>query len=150
MHSTKKIVNTTIAVLGLLAITVALPAGAEGERVLSGTVEISSIQMAFIISGKAGGGVLEYQGEEYEFSIGGLGVGGIGVAKFNAVGAVYNLNKLEDFSGTYVQVRAGLTVGVGKAALSLGNGKGVELDLKASTSGAALSLGADGMIISLK
>ena len=59
MHTTKKIANATVAVLGLLVATVALPAGAEGERVLSGTVEINSAQMAFIISGEAGGGVLE-------------------------------------------------------------------------------------------
>ncbi len=35
------------------------------EKVFPGTIEINSTQMAFLISGKADGGVLESQGKEY-------------------------------------------------------------------------------------
>ena len=106
--------------------------------------------MAFIISGKSGSGVLEYQGAEHEFNIGGLGVGGIGVQSINAVGAVYNMDSLSDFEGTYAQARAGVTVGEGSGVIELSNSKGVVMELKSSGKGVALSLGADGMTIKMK
>jgi hypothetical protein len=137
----------------LMSVFLASPvvAADDVEKVFSGTVKIDSTQMAFIISGQSGGGSLEFEGNSYDFDIGGLGIGGIGVQTINAVGAVYNLDKLDDFSGTYIQGRAGLTIGEGKIGISLTNTKtGAILELKASTKGAALSVGVDGMIITLK
>lgn len=119
-------------------------------RYFAGTIEINSTQMAFIISGQAGGGVLKYAGEEHEFDIGGLGIGGIGVQNINAVGVVYNLDNLEDFNGAYVQGRAGVTVGTGKGVLELSNSKCVVIELKSSSEGVALSVGLDGMSLQLK
>ena len=119
-------------------------------RYFAGTIEINSTQMAFIISGQAGGGVLEYAGEEYEFDIGGLGIGGIGVQKINAIGVVYNLENLEDFNGAYVQGRMGVTIGKGKGQIELSNSKCVVIELKSSTEGLALSVGLDGMSLKLK
>lgn len=116
----------------------------------AGTVEIDSTQIAFLVSGKTGGGVLEYQGKEYAFDLTGLGVGGIGIQQINAVGAVYNMKDVSEFAGKYVQARAGATVGSGKSVMRLSNQNGVILDLKASTEGAALSIGVDGLIISMK
>jgi hypothetical protein len=139
------------ALLMSVFLTLPVVAADDAEKVFSGTVKIDSTQMAFIISGQSGGGTLEFEGNSYDFDIGGLGIGGIGVQTINAVGAVYNLNSLNDFSGTYIQGRAGLTVGSGKGAMSLTNTKtGAILELKASTEGAALSLGVDGMIVTLK
>jgi hypothetical protein len=150
-----KLTKVFLAISSALIMTVftAFPATAEDapEKVFSGTIEIDSTQMAFIVSGQAGGGVLEFEGEEHEFSIGGLGVGGIGVQKINAVGSVYNLDKLSDFNGVYVQGRMGVTVGKGKGGISLTNTKtGVIIDLRSSAKGAALSLGVDGMSVKLK
>ena len=119
-------------------------------RDTAGTIEINSTQMAFIISGQSGGGVLNYAGNDYEFDIGGLGVGGIGVQSIDAEGTVYNLDTLEDFNGTYLQGRAGVTVGTGKGVLELSNSKCVVIELKSSTEGIALSVGLDGMSIKLK
>ena len=136
----------------LVAGFAAAPAQAAGEEnwKFSGTIEIDSTQLAFIFSGKFGGGVLEYEGKEYKFSTGGLGIGGMGLQGINAVGAVYNLDDISKFEGTYVEGRAGITVIKGAGAMRLSNGHGVIIDLKASTKGAALSLGVDGMVITLK
>ncbi len=124
---------------------------ATGEpKVLSGTVEIHSTQIAFIVSGKVGGGVLKFHGGEYFFNIGGLGIGGIGVQQIDAVGAVYNLKDISQFPGAFVEARAGLTVGKGKGYMSLSNQHGVIMDLKFSGTGVAVSLGADGMIVTMK
>ena len=147
--------SATLAALAML-LTAAMvgPANAqdeEEERVFSGTVEINTTQMGFIITGRAGGGVLEYEGHEYYFDIAGLGIGGIGVTHLNVVGAVYNLDELSKFSGTYVQVRAGGAItSKGKGYLSLGNGKGVHMDLKGSQKGLGMMTGIDGIVITLK
>ena len=150
MKSHYRFVTSTLALLALLVVFAPVQAQADPEKVFSGTIEINSTQMAFIISGQAGGGVLEFEGKEYEFNVGGLGVGGIGIQTLNAVGAVYNLDDISKFSGSYIQARAGVTLGKGKSSLSLSNSKGVIIDLKSSNKGAALSLGVDGMILSIK
>ena len=142
----------SIGSLAAALLLLALPTTAQVEKdwVLAGTVEISSTQISFIASGSGGGGTLEFAGKEHKFSIGGLGIGGIGIKTFNAVGAVYNMDDVSKFPGTYVQARAGATLGAGKGAMRLSNGNGVIMDLKFSSSGLALSLGADGMIVTMK
>jgi hypothetical protein len=145
-----RFITSSLALLGLLVVFAPVQVQAAEEKVFAGTIEINSTQMAFIISGQSGGGVLEFQGQEYKFNIGGLGIGGIGIAKLNAVGAVYNMDDISKFSGTYIQARAGATLGTGKSSLSLSNKNGVIIDLKSSNKGAALQLGVDGMILTLK
>ena len=151
-----KILSTIIPVffLGIFTMSPVL-AGAPGSdepppRVFSGTIEISSTQIAFIASAQSGSGTLEFEGMEHDFKIGGLGVGGIGIQTVNAVGVVYNLEKLSDFEGTYTQLRVGATVGKGKSTIGLNNSKGVYIELKSSNKGIALAAGADGMVITLK
>jgi hypothetical protein len=117
----------------------------------SGTVEINQVQVAFLFSGNLGDGRLSYKGETRRFSIGGLGVGGIGVSKMEAVGEVYNLSKVGDFPGGYVQGRYGFAVGETSAGdLWLKNPAGVVLHLKAKREGLALSLGGDAVYIDFK
>ncbi len=124
-------------------------AKAEGF-VQSGTVHIEQVQIAFIGSGNLGGGTLTYEGRKHEFTIGGLGVGGIGLSKIEATGTVYNLFHVDDFRGAYVQARYGLAVGtLSTGELWLQNTKGVGLALKAERTGLALSLGGDAVYIDL-
>jgi len=112
------------------------------------TVTIEQVQIAFIGSGNLGGGELIFNGQKYPFSVGGLGIGGIGVSKMVAYGAVYNLYNLADFAGGYVQARYGLAVGsTSTGQLWLQNTKGVVLSLKADRTGLALSLGGDAVYI---
>ena len=153
-----KIFSTIIPVffLGVFTMSPVL-AGAPGSdeqpprRDFSGTIEISSTQIAFIGSAQKGSGTLEYEGMEHDFKIGGLGVGGIGIHTVNAVGVVYNLEKLSDFNGTYGQARMGLTVGKGKSSIGLSNNSNdVYIELKSSNKGVALAAGVDGMKITLK
>ncbi len=153
-----KIFSTIIPVIfmGIFTMTPVL-AGAPGTedredppRVFSGTIEISSTQIAFIASAQTGGGTLEFEGMEHDFRISGLGIGGIGIQTINAIGVVYNLEKLSDFEGTYSQVRVGATVGKGSSTIGLNNSKGVFIELKSSNRGIALAAGADGMVIRLR
>lgn len=117
----------------------------------SGTVEIEQVQIAFLFSGNLGGGKLHYQGKTYEFTVGGLGIGGIGVSKIEATGEVYNLNKLGDFPGAYGQARYGYALDTeSMGELWLQNAKGVRIRLDAKREGLALSIGADAIYIGFK
>jgi hypothetical protein len=93
------------------ALCLAPAAIAADDLVQTGTVAIEQVQIAFIGSGNLGGGTLIFKGQKYDFSVGGLGIGGIGISKMQAHGAVYNLHDLSDFPGAYVQARYGLAVG---------------------------------------
>lgn len=146
------ILCTVITALSMLGTYAASAQAAESAPVkkLSGTVSIHSTQVAFLISGKLGGGTLKWNGEEHQFNIGGMGLGGVGVQTIDAVGAVYNLTDLSKFYGTYFEARVGATAAIGGGWMSLTNTYGTIIDLKFSGKGLALSLGADGMVISKK
>ena len=116
----------------------------------SGTVTISQVQVAFIGSGSGGGGTLHFQGRNYPFKIGGLGIGGIGVSRLDATGTVYDLRRVEDFDGVYGQTRVGWAAGAqGKGQLWLKNPNGVYIHLITQRKGLSLNVGADGMVVHL-
>jgi hypothetical protein len=136
--------------VALLCALSGLKSSVAEEQKLSGTVRIEQVQIAFIGSGNLGGGDLQYQGASHSFTIGGLGVGGIGISKITATGEVYNLAKLSDFPGAYGQARYGFALGTLSAGeLWLQNPQGVYLKLKAEREGLMLSLGADAIYIDL-
>lgn len=138
--------------LGMLAgIGIALcPAMAAADYVESGTVTIEQVQIAFVGSGNLGGGTLIFGDRKYDFTVGGLGVGGIGISKMEAHGTVYNLRSPADLSGGYFQARYGLAVGqLSTGELWLENARGVAIYLKAKRTGLALSLGGDAVYIDL-
>jgi hypothetical protein len=123
---------------------------ANDKMVSAGTVEIEQTRISFIGSATGGGGILHFRGKDYPFKIGGLGIGGIGITKLEAVGTVYNLNDPSNFPGTYGEFRAGMTVGQGKNHLWLKNGNGTVLELKGQSKGVALNLGAGAVSIAYK
>lgn len=94
---------------------------------------------------------LFYQGAVYPFTIGGLGVGGIGASTISAAGEVYKLNSLTQFPGAYIQGRYGFALGNRSGGdLWLQNDAGVILHLKAKREGLMLSLGGDAIAITMK
>jgi hypothetical protein len=117
----------------------------------SGTVDISQVQIAFMVSGNLGSGHLMFQGRRYAFSIGGLGVGGFGINRLEAAGAVYGLSRIEQFPGLYVAARTGIAIGdQGRGQLWLENSNGVKMNLRARREGLALSVGGDGIVVQMK
>ncbi|HEV7328238.1 MAG TPA: hypothetical protein VGN91_24520 [Bosea sp. (in: a-proteobacteria)] len=144
---------TRIAASVLACLLVSAPAGAQSRPAgqPSGTVSIRQLQVAFIGSGAIGGGTLRFNKRNYEISVGGLGIGGIGASRLTATGSVYNLSNREDFTGAYLQIREGWAVGdEGRGTLWLRNAKGVIMRLATKRRGLQLSLGADGVLIGFK
>jgi len=116
-----------------------------------GTVDMQEVQVAYIGSGGGGSGTLFYRGRAYPFTVGGLGVGGIGASTISAAGEVYKLNSIAQFPVSYAQARYGLALGTESLGdLWLQNESGVIMHLKAKREGLMLSLGADAVIISMK
>lgn len=116
-----------------------------------GTVDMQEVQVAYLASGGGGNGTLFYRGAAYPFTIGGLGVGGIGASTISAAGEVYKLNSLTQFPGAYIQGRYGFALGNRSGGdLWLQNDAGVILHLKAKREGLMLSLGGDAIAITMK
>jgi hypothetical protein len=115
-----------------------------------GTVDMNQVQAAFIGSAGGGTGTLYYRGGAYQFHVGGLGVGGIGVSTIDANGEVYKLSSLANFPGAYAQARYGFAIGTMSGGdLWMQNESGVILHLKAKRTGLMLSLGGDAVVISM-
>lgn len=131
-------------------------ADAEGEEpvleasdlIRGGSIEIKEYSVAFIGSGSLGKGTLRVGGAAHPFRIGGLGIGGIGIAAIDARGNVYNLHNLGDFPGVFGKARIGATAAdKGKGKLWLKNSRGVVLELWSDMQGLALTLGVDGIVV---
>ncbi|HEY7576612.1 MAG TPA: hypothetical protein VH855_03365 [Acetobacteraceae bacterium] len=116
-----------------------------------GTVEMSQVQAAFIGNAGGGTGTLYYRGRAYPFTVGGLGVGGIGASTIDAYGEVYKLRNVAEFPGAYGEASYGFAVGEKSAGdLWLQNEAGVIMHLKARRTGLMLSLGGDAVVISMR
>ncbi len=113
------------------------------------TVRIQEWSAAYYGSAAAGKGTLNYNGQRHHFTISGLGVGGMGGQKVSATGKVYNLNKLQDFPGSYRGVSRGLTLIEGKMHAKLTNGNGVVMYLAGETEGLASSIGVQAFEVNL-
>jgi hypothetical protein len=126
------------------------PSSVEGKTP-DGTVTMRQVQVAYIGSGSTGGGTLYYRGRAYPFTVGGLGVGGIGASTIEAEGEVYSLPDVAQFPGEYAQVRYGFALGQASAGdLWMKNQSGVVMHLKAKRTGLMLSLGADVVRIAMR
>lgn len=97
-----------------------------------------------------GQGTIYWEGQQHPFRVKGVRVGDVGLAKMIGEGHVQNLEKLEDFAGTYVAVGAGATAGKGGSAVTMRNEHGVVVSLRSQAEGMALNLGAEGFQIELQ
>jgi len=146
MHRSRFRVSALLGVifLGLMATAVAKP------PTPSGTLTIATTSIAVGIGVNWGTGVLTTHGQRYAFTVQGLEVGGVGVSKVQAVGQVYNLRKVADFSGTYVAVGADAAVGGGAGILTMRNQHGVVVNLQSTQQGLKLTAGVEGITMTLK
>jgi hypothetical protein len=116
----------------------------------SGTIHLSEWEFMAILEGDFGHGTLAYNNKIYKFKLKGMGALGYGVQKLSAVGHVYHLKNIADFSGSYSEARAGITVVEGVGGLYIRNDNGVEIELKTHAEGVALSVGVTGLTIEME
>ena len=114
-----------------------------------GTVHLKIVKGGFIIGGGGGGGPLHYNGHYYPLSVGGIGIGTIGIAETRLSGTASNLHSPYDIVGTYGTAGAGLAVVGGANVVTLQNEKGVVLQLTGTQVGFQATLGVGGMTITM-
>jgi hypothetical protein len=133
-----------VVVLGLVATAIAKAPPP------SGTLSIATTSIAVGIGVHWGKGVLTTSGGRYPCAVQGLEVGGIGVSRVQAVGQVYHLRRVEDFSGTYVAMAADAAVGGGAGLLTMRNQHGVVINLQSTQQGIKLTAGVEGITMTLQ
>jgi hypothetical protein len=107
-------------------------------------VSMESTSIAAGIGLSWGEGVLTFEGQRYAFSVRGLSLVDLGVAKLISEGAVSNLEDLSHFEGYYAAVEAGAAAGVGASVLTMRNEHGVVIHLNSDVEGVVLALGPEG------
>lgn len=117
---------------------------------VSGTVAITAQGAAAGVGYTWGDGTLRYGGRTYRFSVSGVTVADVGYSKITGRGRVYNLKRLQDFSGTYAAATGEATLVNGLGGQVLKNGNGVEIRVDQVTRGARLQGSADGIKLTLK
>ena len=114
----------------------------------SGTLTIREQQVLRMTVGGSGEGTLIFQGWQYPFSAEKMAVSGVGNNPVDLEGAVYNLEKLEDFEGSYKPMKAEIKTEEGLSGLWTKNEKGVvvhvyskgqNLEIKLHTKGAKVT-----------
>jgi len=137
-------------VVGLVALLTVSPLWAQDPVYPIGEVKLETTSVSAGVGMSWGDGTLKFKGKDYKFSIKGLSVASVGIAKVNAVGEVYNMENVQDINGTYAAVSAGLSLAQGAAGLIMRNNKGVVISLRAAQQGVQLNAGLDGFTITLK
>jgi hypothetical protein len=112
-------------------------------------VSMESTSIAAGIGLSWGEGVLTFEGQRHSFSVTGLSLVDLGIAKLISEGAVSNLEDLSQFEGYYAAVEAGAAAGVGASVLTMRNEHGVVIQLSSGVEGVALALGPQGFRITL-
>ena len=97
-----------------------------------------------------GGGMLTFQGQAYPCRIDGLAVGEVGISSADALGNVYHLTHLADFSGTYTAVGTGGALGGGGDIATMRNQHGVVIHLTGTSRGVNILVGVKGMKITVE
>ena len=139
-------------ILMILAISILLPSASEvvaEDAQPSATVAIETKAVAVGVGYSWGDGVLSFQGEEYTFKIKGLSVIDVGISSITAQGDVFNLEKVEDFPGTFSAAEAGVAVGGGAGTQVMKNQNGVVMKVTSKKVGVQLKLSPEGLKVEM-
>ena len=92
-------------------------------------MRLNIVKAGFIIGVGGGSGTLTCNGHRYRLSVGGIGIGSLGLAAVDLAGTATNVHRPSDVAGTYGAAGAGVTFIAGGQVATLQNGNGVVLSL---------------------
>jgi hypothetical protein len=142
---------TKLAAAAVASVTLLAAATTESQAQSStGTVRLNIVRAGFIVGAGGGDGTLTFRGKTYRLSVGGVGIGSLGIASARLTGTASNLRTASDIAGTYSGGGAGAAVIGGGSVATLHNERGVVLRVRGPQVGAQVSLGLGGMTISLR
>jgi len=136
--------------VAIVAAVTMLFAATMPSHAASGTVRLHIVKAGFIVGVGGGSGTLVFQGKRYHLSVGGIGLGSLGVAAVDLVGTASNLHTAADIAGSYGAAGAGAAFVGGGQVATLQNGNGVVLQLQGVQAGFQVSIGVGGMTISMQ
>ena len=134
MNNVKKIA----VLLLVIAVMTGFTQAASHHSGPDATLRLSGGSFALGIGFRWGSGTLSYKGKDYPVKVNGLSIGKVGMTGVSAVGEVFNLKHLQDFSGHYnvgAQGTRGVTIAKGKAGSIMTNQAGVIVRLAATQTG---------------
>lgn len=136
---------------GLVGLVALAAAGSSAAQADCGNIVLNWVKGGWIIGAAGGSGSLNYHGQYYNLSIGGLSYGlTFGAAKASFSGTVCNINRPSDVAGVYGAAGAGIAAGYGPGAIVLTNEKGAVLNLQGSQAGLMVNADLSGLAISLQ
>jgi len=142
--------------LGLLvagSLLVALNVSSAPAQVPDGTIKITSRMVAQGVGLSWGEGVLTYKGRDYLFTFQASGLFrdvDTKIAAAELSGRVFELKRLEDFSGNYQKVASEDSASGADTRAAMKNQKGVVVNLVSTVEGRKFVLAREGMDIELK
>ena len=138
--------TSIIALIALAAASFSSAAYAD-----SGTIRISVVKGGWLIGASGGNGALDFHGQRYPLTVGGLSVGLVfGVSKTRLSGRVSHIRQPSDVEGVYGAAGAGVAVVKGARAIVLTNEKGAVMTLQGREVGLLLNADLSGLAIALK
>jgi hypothetical protein len=134
-----------VAALASMSLAAATPSQAQ-----TCSIRLHIVKAGFIVGAGGGNGTLFCHGRTYRLSVGGIGLGSLGVAAADLAGTASNVHNPADVAGTYGAAGAGVTFVGGGQVATLQNEKGVVLHIGGGQVGFQVSLGLAGMTIGLR
>jgi hypothetical protein len=147
MRRFSRITKFVGAALAALTIMAAAPSSSQAA---TGSVRLHIVKVGFIVGVGGGNGRLYFHHHVYPLTLGGIGIGSLGVAAVDLVGTASNLHSPYDIVGTYSVAGAGASFVGGASAATLQNEKGVVLQVRGVQAGFQISLGLGGMTINMR
>ncbi|HUI13453.1 MAG TPA: hypothetical protein VL048_08315 [Xanthobacteraceae bacterium] len=147
MSSINRAIKLAAAVAAAVTILLSAATPSQAETC---SIRLHIVKAGFIVGVGGGSGVLVCHGRAVRLSVGGIGIGSLGVAAVDLRGTASNVRTPGSVAGTYGAAGAGATFVGGGQAATLQNGNGVVLQLAGPQVGFQVSLGLGGMTLALR
>jgi hypothetical protein len=147
MFRTVNLIKFTAAIAAVASITFAAATPSQAQTC---SIRLHIVKAGFIVGAGGGNGTLVCHGRAYRLSVGGIGLGSLGVAAADLTGTASNVHNPGDVAGTYGAAGAGITFVGGGQVATLQNERGVVLHVGGGQVGFQVSLGLAGMTIGLQ
>jgi len=147
MFRTIKLIKFMAIVAALATITLAATTPSQAQTC---SIRLHIVKAGFIVGAGGGTGTLVCHGRAFRLSVGGIGLGSLGIAAADLAGTASNVRNPANVAGTYGAAGAGVTFVGGGQVATLQNQNGVVLHLAGGQVGFQVSLGLAGMTIAMQ
>jgi hypothetical protein len=147
MFRTIKLIKFMAIVAALATTTLAATTPSQAQTC---SIRLHIVKAGFIVGAGGGTGTLVCHGRAFRLSVGGIGLGSLGIAAADLAGTASNVRNPALVAGTYGAAGAGVTFVGGGQVATLQNQNGVVLHLAGGQVGFQVSLGLAGMTIAMQ